>query len=104
MMSRAATLNPRNAGYSYNLARMYIINHKYDEATALLGPLMRSSDPEVAGQAAQLQVQVDSAKRLANEHSSPQVQTESELHNGAAVRDAPVASLTEQSHYVWPVP
>jgi tetratricopeptide (TPR) repeat protein len=97
MMSRAATLNPRNAEYSYNLARMYIINHKYDEATALLGPLMRSSDPGVAGQAAQLQVQVDSAKRLANEHSLPQVQTESELHNEAAVRDAPVASLTEPS-------
>jgi tetratricopeptide (TPR) repeat protein len=97
MMSKAATLNPRNVGYSYNLARMYMMNHKYDEATALLGPLMRSSDPGVAGQAAQLELQVESVKRVANEHSPPQVQTESELQNGAAVRDAPIASLTEPS-------
>jgi tetratricopeptide (TPR) repeat protein len=97
MMAKAATLNPRNVRYSYNLAQMYMMNHKYDEATALLGPLMRSSDPGVAGQAAQLQLQVESAKHVANEHSPPQVQTESELHNGAAVGDAPVASLTEPS-------
>ncbi len=97
MMVKAATLNPRNLGYAYYLAEMYMMNHKYEEATALLGPLMKSSDSRVAGPAARLQLEVESAKRVANEGFPLPVQTESEHHNGAAFRDPPVASLTEPS-------
>ena len=98
MMVKAAP-QPMEPGVCLLLAEMYMMNHKYEEATALLGPLMKSSDSGVAGPAARLQLEVESAKRVANEGFPLPVQTESEHHNGAAFRDPPVAP-TNRAHYV----
>jgi len=50
-MSKAVALNPRNEGYFFNLAEIYLMNHMYDEAIALLERLQKSSNPGIVAQA-----------------------------------------------------
>lgn len=50
-MKRAIELSPRNEQYLFNLSQMYIAMGKVSDATAVLGPLAGSADPQVAARA-----------------------------------------------------
>jgi tetratricopeptide (TPR) repeat protein len=50
-MQRAIALSPRNDHYLYNLASLYMMNKKPDEAMPILQMLARSGDPGLAAQA-----------------------------------------------------
>jgi tetratricopeptide (TPR) repeat protein len=52
-MQKAVSLNPRNENYHLNLAQMYLMNQKPDQAIAILRALRNSANPEVAQRAAQ---------------------------------------------------
>jgi tetratricopeptide (TPR) repeat protein len=50
-MQRAVQLSPRNEQYLFNLSQMYVAMGKVQDATAVLGPLASSANPEVAARA-----------------------------------------------------
>lgn len=47
-MKKAVELSPRNENYWFNLANMYMMNHKVDEGIAIFRSLAGSSNPEVS--------------------------------------------------------
>lgn len=47
-MQKAVSLSPRNEGYLYNLAQLYLNNQKPDEAIALLQGLQNARNPSLA--------------------------------------------------------
>jgi len=51
-MQKAVSLSPRNENYQFNLAQMYLNNHKLDDAITILQALQKSSNPEVTQRAA----------------------------------------------------
>jgi tetratricopeptide (TPR) repeat protein len=51
VLLKAVSLNPRNEMYSMNLAQLYLVDHKYDNAIALYEQLSASSQPQIAAQA-----------------------------------------------------
>jgi Flp pilus assembly protein TadD len=52
-MKKAVALNPRNDAYAFNLAQMYLVNQKFDEAVTIFEPLRQSSNPQLAAQVVQ---------------------------------------------------
>jgi cytochrome c-type biogenesis protein CcmH/NrfG len=50
-LKKAIELSPRNEQYLFNLSQMYVAQGNVQEATAVLGPLASSSNPEVAARA-----------------------------------------------------
>jgi tetratricopeptide (TPR) repeat protein len=50
-MRRAIVMNPRNVGYRYNLASLYLANRQPDQAIAILEPLVAANDPQIASKA-----------------------------------------------------
>lgn len=60
-MLKAVALNPRNEGYAFNLAEMYLMNRKYDTAVAMLEELKKSHDPAIVAQAEQALPQAQDA-------------------------------------------
>ena len=50
---KAVSLNPRNDGYQFNLAQMYLGNNQPDKAISILQSLSHSSNPAAAMRAAQ---------------------------------------------------
>ena len=48
---KAVSLSPRNEGYRFNLAEMYLSDRKPDEAIAILETLVHSANPQLAEQA-----------------------------------------------------
>jgi tetratricopeptide (TPR) repeat protein len=47
-LKKAVELSPRNENYLFNLANMYMVNHKVDDAIVIFRNLAGSSNPEVA--------------------------------------------------------
>jgi tetratricopeptide (TPR) repeat protein len=47
-MRKAVAMSPRNEGYQFNLAQMYLRNGKFDEGMALLHGLERTQNPQLA--------------------------------------------------------
>jgi tetratricopeptide (TPR) repeat protein len=47
-MKKAVELSPRNETYWFNLANLYMVNHKVDEAIAIFRSLAGSTSPEVS--------------------------------------------------------
>jgi Flp pilus assembly protein TadD len=60
-MLKAVGLNPRNEGYAFNLAEMYLMNREYDTAVAMLEELKKSRDPAIVAQAEQALPQAQDA-------------------------------------------
>jgi tetratricopeptide (TPR) repeat protein len=60
-MLKAVALNPRNEGYAFNLAEMYLMNREYDTAVAMLEELKKSRDPAIVAQAEQALPQAQDA-------------------------------------------
>jgi tetratricopeptide (TPR) repeat protein len=52
-LKKALELSPRNERYLFNLANVYMVNHKVDDAIAIFRFLAGSSDPAVAAQSSQ---------------------------------------------------
>ena len=52
-MLKAVELNPRNESYRFNLAQMYLDSQNFDSATAILGSLKNSSNPQIAEHSAE---------------------------------------------------
>lgn len=52
-LKRAVELAPRNDSYQFNLANVYLVNHKVDEAIVIYRSLTGSSQPDVAFRAQQ---------------------------------------------------
>jgi Flp pilus assembly protein TadD len=50
-MKTAVELSPRNEGYQFNLANVYMMNGKMDEAAKIFKELARSDNPEIAARA-----------------------------------------------------
>ena len=65
VMLKAVGLNPRNEVYSMNLAQLYMMQRKYDDAIGLLSQLAKSSQPAIAMAAAQNLQSVNSMKQYA---------------------------------------
>ena len=47
-MKKAVELSPRNETYWFNLANIYLVNHKVEDAIAIFRSLAGSTNPEVA--------------------------------------------------------
>ncbi|HSS99459.1 MAG TPA: tetratricopeptide repeat protein [Terriglobales bacterium] len=65
VMLKAVGLNPRNEVYSMNLAQLYMMQRKYDEAIGLLTQLTKSSQPSIVMAATQNLQSVNSMKQYA---------------------------------------
>jgi tetratricopeptide (TPR) repeat protein len=52
-LKKAVELSPRNEQYWFNLANVYMVNHKVDNAIAIFRSLAGSENPEVATQSSQ---------------------------------------------------
>jgi len=61
-MKKAIALSPRDEHYQFNLANIYMANHKVDEAIALFRSLTGSGNPEVAMRADQMLAQTQNFK------------------------------------------
>ena len=61
-LKKAVELNPRNEGYQFNLALMYLSNRKLDEGISLLAALQASASPEIASRAASTLLEAQAAK------------------------------------------
>jgi tetratricopeptide (TPR) repeat protein len=62
-MKKAVELSPRNETYQINLANMYMVNRKVDEAIALLRGLAGSGNHEVVSRANAALVQAENLKK-----------------------------------------
>lgn len=62
-MQKAVALSPRNEGYRYDLARIYMSDRKYDEAISLLQGLQKTQTPQLAAPVAQTLLQAQELKR-----------------------------------------
>jgi tetratricopeptide (TPR) repeat protein len=70
-IQKAVSLSPRNEGYQYDLAQMYLNNQKTDEAITILQGLQKSSNQQLAQQAGQTLVQAQQYKAaLQNSHAA----------------------------------
>jgi hypothetical protein len=61
-LKKAVELAPRNETYQLNLASVYLVNRRADEALAVLHPLVGSANPEVASRARSALEQAESFK------------------------------------------
>lgn len=61
-MRKAVALSPRNEGYQYNLAQMYISNRQFEDALALLQVLEKTSNPELAARVRQSLMSLEQIK------------------------------------------
>ena len=61
-MKKAIELAPRDEHYQFNLANIYMANHKVDEAIAIFRGLAGSGSPEVAMRAHQMLAQAENFK------------------------------------------
>jgi Flp pilus assembly protein TadD len=61
-LKKAIELSPRDEHYQFNLANIYMANHRVDEAIAILRNLARSADQEVAMRANQALGQAEKFK------------------------------------------
>lgn len=68
-MQKAVALSPRNEGYQYNLAQMYMSNRRFDDASALLHGLEKTNNPELAARVRQSLASLDQIK-LASQQSA----------------------------------
>jgi len=64
-MKKAVELSPRNEVYQFNLANIYVVNQKVNEAIALLRNLSLSANPEVVNHANSALAQLDIVKQQA---------------------------------------
>lgn len=62
-MRKAYELAPRNETYIFNLANVYLTNHKVDDAILILRSLAGSSNPEVASRARTILAQAENFKQ-----------------------------------------
>lgn len=98
-MKKALELAPREERYQFNLANIYMVNHKLDEAIAMFRSLAGSGNPEVAMRASQALAQAENFKaqprtfelRLENRtsESTPPSRDSSE-HEAATKVEVPV--------------
>ena len=63
-MKKAVELSPRNEHYQFNLANVYMANHKVDEAIAIFKVLVGSNDTGVAARSNQALAQAENFKAL----------------------------------------
>jgi tetratricopeptide (TPR) repeat protein len=63
MMQTAVHLNRRNEGYYLNLAQLYVMNRKFDDAISILTQLTKVSNAQMVAQAEQMLPGVETAKR-----------------------------------------
>jgi len=68
VMTKAISLNPRNEQYSLNLAQLYMMQHKYDDAVATLKPLAQDPHSPVAFAAQRLTESAQSMKQAESEN------------------------------------
>ncbi|HWZ81796.1 MAG TPA: tetratricopeptide repeat protein [Terriglobales bacterium] len=61
-LKKAIDLSPRNEGYQFNLANIYIANRKVDEGIAILRSLSGSADREMSTQSSQALAQAENYK------------------------------------------
>jgi tetratricopeptide (TPR) repeat protein len=62
-MKKAVELSPRNENYWFNLANMYMMNHKVDDAIAIFRALGGSKNPEVSMRSNQALSQAETFKQ-----------------------------------------
>jgi tetratricopeptide (TPR) repeat protein len=92
-MKKAVELAPRNERYQFNLASVYLMNRKVDDAVAILRSLASSGDPAIAMQANQALTQAMNYKQL---------NSQMELHNADSKMELR-ASSPEQAEVATPV-
>ncbi len=97
-MEKAISLNPRNTTYQFNLAQMYITNHKFDQALAVLHGLENIQDQ-------QLSLRVSESIRYAEQRKEMSQAAErlerSQASNAAAdtqTTETPTLTLRRSAH------
>lgn len=70
-MRKAVALSPRNEGYQYNLAQMYISNRQFDDALALLHLLQKTSNPELAARVERSLTSLEQMKLASQNRAGP---------------------------------
>ena len=66
-MTKAVELNPRNEGYRFNLAQMYLQYQNFDSAEVVLESLKDSGDPQISTHANEQLAQIETFKKQAEE-------------------------------------
>ena len=85
-MQKAVSLSPRNEQYRFNLAQMYLNAQQPDQAIAILQPLSRSSDQQVAVRATQSLSQAREFKQAMEVSRAPAAEPGGETEPGVSVR------------------
>src|SRR5205085_3869131 len=67
-MKKGIQLAPRDEHYQFNLANIYMVNHKMDEAIEMFRHLAGSPNPEVAMRANQALLQAQTFKEQSREY------------------------------------
>lgn len=101
-LKKAIELSPRNEHYLFNLSQMYVAMGKIQEATAVLGPLASSPNPEVAARARDSIEQIKKMQVVlqATEHPATGL-----VRAAAPEPDtAPTIAANQQSAEVHPIP
>ena len=92
-MLKAVALNPRNEGYAFNLAEMYLMNREYDTAVAMLEELKKSQDPAIVAQAEQALPQAQDAMLAAAAGVPVEIRSAPEMET--VIAKTPESSGTE---------
>jgi tetratricopeptide (TPR) repeat protein len=91
---KALSLNPRNQGYYFNIAALYMQERKTAEALSIFRALSKSSDPAIAQQASSAALQIQNMEAMMHQPSAAPIASESELVEPASVH--PPASVSGQ--------
>jgi Flp pilus assembly protein TadD len=75
-LKKALELSPRNERYLFNLANVYMVNHKVDDAIAIFRFLSGSSDAAVAAQSNQTLAQAVSFKERTTTAPGPRLEND----------------------------
>jgi tetratricopeptide (TPR) repeat protein len=109
-MKKAIELSPRDEHYQFNLANIYMMNHKMDEAIAILRNLVGSGDREVAVRASQTLAQAENFKTqsqtfaLRLEERNSERRPEDTTENNPTLRAAANAATTSNGRVEAPIP
>jgi Flp pilus assembly protein TadD len=72
-MRKAVAISPRNEGYLFNLANLYVANGQLDQAFALLQTMQVSDNPELVARVAAMRARVQQFKQMKERNVSGDV-------------------------------
>lgn len=91
---KAISLNPRNQGYYFNLANLFMQQRKMDDALGIFHALAKSSDPSVAQRASAAALQIENIQTMMTRtDDGPRTETSDGEPVTARLQARPVATV-----------